>query len=354
MPPDSAAAAVDVLLDVFPDFPGSNALDPGEQRRIARLLHERTIESGLEVGRVDAWGDPPVGVAVWLRRTALDEPQPPAAPRPSLRDVLPSEVIEPLARFDAVLQRLRAIARPDRHVYLDMLGVLPAHRRRGIATALLEAGHAWADGLGLPVALDTDTDENVAFYAQRGYVVIAKERLPNSGRDLVAMRRRSEAPTAKDPPASLSFRRARPAEAPFIRDLIVRSMGYWDHPPGYLEAARELMDLSGEDLVRDEAWVVHVDDAVAGFYRLSRTNAGAAEIEEFHLEPPMIGHGIGRRMFEHARDRARAMTVRELVWSTDANARGFYLRMGGEVTGTTASGVEGDEPLTSMRLIVTT
>jgi GNAT superfamily N-acetyltransferase len=130
-------------------------------------------------------------------------------------------------------------------------------------------------------------------------------------------------------------------------------MGHWDHPPGYLEAARELMDLSGEDLVRDEAWTVLVDGAVAGFYRLSRDDAAAAEIEEFHLEPPMIGRGIGRRMFEHARDRAREMAVRELVWSTDANARAFYLRMGGEITGTTPSGVEGDEPLTSMRLIIT-
>lgn len=69
-----------------------------------------------------------------------------------------------------------------------MLGVLAAHRRNGIATALLEEGHAWADELGLPVALETDTDENVAFYERRGYVVTAREPLPDSDRDLVAMR----------------------------------------------------------------------------------------------------------------------------------------------------------------------
>jgi hypothetical protein len=37
------------------------------------------------------------------------------------------------------------------------LGVLAAHRRHGIATALIAAGHAWAAELGLPAALDTDT-----------------------------------------------------------------------------------------------------------------------------------------------------------------------------------------------------
>ena len=187
---ERVAEAVDILLEVFPDFPGSAALDAADERSIARRLHERTVEAGRAIGRVDLWGDPPVGVAVWLRRPALGEPELSRPPRPDVRSTLPPEVVEPLERFGAAVQRLRAVARPDRHVYLDMLGVLPAHRRRGIATALLQAGHAWADSLGLPVALDTDTDENVAFYERRGYVVIARERLPDTDRDLVAMRRR--------------------------------------------------------------------------------------------------------------------------------------------------------------------
>jgi GNAT superfamily N-acetyltransferase len=187
--PDRAASAVKVLMEVFPDFPGSNRLGATEERRIARIIHERTVESGLAIGRIDAWADPPVGVAVWLRRPALDEPEQPRPPRPRLRDLLPPDVLDALERFDATMQRLRAISRPDAHVYLDMLGVLPLHRRQGIATALMEAGHAWVDDLGLPVALDTDNEENVAFYARRGYAVMARERLPDSGRELVAMRR---------------------------------------------------------------------------------------------------------------------------------------------------------------------
>lgn len=187
---DHAEAAVEVLLEVFPDVPGSSSLGAAEERRIARLLHERTINSGLAIGRVDTWGDPPVGVAVWLRRPALGEPEPPRPPRPRLRDLLPPDVVAGLERFDATMQRLRAISRPDAHVYLDTLGVLPGHRRQGIATALMVVGHAWADELGLPVALDTDTEDNVVFYARRGYEVMGRERLPDSGGELVAMRRR--------------------------------------------------------------------------------------------------------------------------------------------------------------------
>ncbi|HSK93571.1 MAG TPA: GNAT family N-acetyltransferase [Candidatus Angelobacter sp.] len=186
---DRAAEAADVLWSIFPDFPGSEALDRKERDRIAALLHARTIEAGLGSGRIDAWGDPIVGLAVWLRRPGLDEPARPPAAQPDLRQVVPASVADGLERFDATMQRLRAVSRPDRHVYLDMLGVLPAHRRRGIATALLDAGHAWAEGLGLPCALDTDLDENVAFYQRRGYEVVGRERLPDGDHDLVAMRR---------------------------------------------------------------------------------------------------------------------------------------------------------------------
>lgn len=153
----------------------------------------------------------------------------------------------------------------------------------------------------------------------------------------------------EESPRVVWFRRALASQAGELRDLIVRSMGHWDHPPGYLVEAGQLMSLSAEDLRRDEAWVTLVDGAVAGFYRLSRAD-DRCEIEEFHLEPPMIGRGIGRRMFQHAAERARATGARWLVWSTDGNALGFYLRMGGEVTGTEPSGIAGDEPLTCMRL----
>ena len=69
------------------------------------------------------------------------------------------------------------------------MAVLPASRRRGIASHLLEAGHAWADAAGLPCALDTETARNVAFYGQRGYRVVAEMPLPSSDLTVAAMRR---------------------------------------------------------------------------------------------------------------------------------------------------------------------
>lgn len=158
-----------------------------------------------------------------------------------------------------------------------------------------------------------------------------------------------EGRTPEETRRSVSFRRAEASEAGAIRELIVRSMGHWEHEPAYLQEARELMSLSADDLQRDEAWVAMVDGDVVGFYRLSRGGESAA-IEEFHLEPAWIGCGIGRVMFEHAVPQGRSIGARWLTWTTEANALGFYVHMGGEVTGTEPSGIEGAEPMTCMRL----
>lgn len=74
----------------------------------------------------------------------------------------------------------------------DEIGVLPEHQRQGIAKALLEVGHAWADTRSLPCALEADVDANIAFYRGRGYDVMASERVPESDLVITAMRRATQ------------------------------------------------------------------------------------------------------------------------------------------------------------------
>jgi GNAT superfamily N-acetyltransferase len=147
----------------------------------------------------------------------------------------------------------------------------------------------------------------------------------------------------------LILRRALPSEADAARQLIGRSMAVWDKPAGHLHEAIGLMSLSAADIERDEAWVLDDGERMVGFLRISLAGR-EAEIEELHLEPEWIGRGLGRRLFEHGVERARARDARRLIWSTDRYALGFYLAMGGVITGSEPSGIEGDEPLTTMEL----
>jgi GNAT superfamily N-acetyltransferase len=192
--PERADEAARALDRAFPDddpLAAYLAPDPAVRRTLTAILHARSIASGLAIGRVDAWGDPIVGAAIWLPRPALEAAQAPRRRGPGPLDELGPAVAERVRRFGEVQRRLRAIARPDRHAYLDEIGVTPEHRRQGIATALLEVGHAWADARGLPCALEANTDANVAFYERRGYEVVDSERVAGSDLVLTAMRRRT-------------------------------------------------------------------------------------------------------------------------------------------------------------------
>ena len=126
-------------------------------------------------------------------------------------------------------------------------------------------------------------------------------------------------------------------------------MAYWPHDAAYLAEANRLLSLNAQDLVRDEAWVVERAGIPVGYYRLT-LHGDVAEIEELFLEPEWIGHGIGRRLFEHAVGSARRRGCARLEWETDADAAGFYRAMGGREIGTGPSGIEGGEPLSRMRL----
>lgn len=201
---DRVAEAAEVLAGVMQDEDEQARFvlpDPDERLAFDRALYQMLIGRALDEGRVDAWNDAAddsiVGVAVWLRRPAIDEVEPVRSsiiPGSRPRDLLTLEAAERAERFATVLRRLRERVRPDRHAYLDTIGVLAEHRRHGIAGRLLEAGHAWADAEGLPCALDTETDANIRFYSRRGYRIVASLAVPGTDLRITGMRRGREPP----------------------------------------------------------------------------------------------------------------------------------------------------------------
>jgi len=190
--PERSDEAVAALVQAFaPNDPlrAYLAPDPAERERLSTMMFRRSVDTGLAEGRVDAWGDPIVGVAIWLPRPAVEEPGRSAPIGPSPYDEFGPTAVAGVRKVREVIQRLRVVGRPDRHIYLDEIGVVAEHQRRGIASALLEAGHAWADDLGLPCALEATADATIAFYRGRGYAVIASQRVPESNFAITTMRR---------------------------------------------------------------------------------------------------------------------------------------------------------------------
>ena len=162
--------------------------DPVEFLDVHERLFVRTMMNAMDGGRVDACGDPFVGVAVWLERPAIGKDSS-SQPKSVLSPLVPEHATARVDEINGLLHLMRRRTRPDRHLYLDSMGVLPDHRRRGNATSLLGAGFAWADARALPCSLDTLDPDNIAFYRRRGFEVVAAEPLVGSGLTVTSMRR---------------------------------------------------------------------------------------------------------------------------------------------------------------------
>jgi GNAT superfamily N-acetyltransferase len=61
-------------------------------------------------------------------------------------------------------------------------------------------------------------------------------------------------------------------------------------------------------------------------------------LEDLFVEPDHIGSGVGRALWEHAIDAARALGFARITLEADPGAEPFYLAMGGRRCGSVPSG----------------
>ncbi len=77
----------------------------------------------------------------------------------------------------------------DRHWYLELLAVHPEVQRKGHGGALQDRVYAQADGEQLPSYLETQKEENLAYYRRFGYELVKELRPVRGGPPLWTMRR---------------------------------------------------------------------------------------------------------------------------------------------------------------------
>ncbi|MFW6775323.1 GNAT family N-acetyltransferase [Nocardioides sp. CPCC 205120] len=183
-------AAARLLARAFHDYPWTRWSVPVEGYA-ERLEHLQAAYLGHAVAHGVVLVDDDVRAVLALL--------PPDTPPPA------AEVQDRVAEL--LGDRLPAVAgaalpsRPDGAWDLATLGVDPAHRGRGTATALLAAGLAVvdADPAGAVVALETSDERNVRLYERVGFAVTARTVVPE-GPLVVSMTR--PAPAGTDAPAA--------------------------------------------------------------------------------------------------------------------------------------------------------
>lgn len=145
------------------------------------------------------------------------------------------------------------------------------------------------------------------------------------------------------------IRAARPVEAGVLAALAVRSKGHWPYPAAFLARFARTRGFTAEVVATNDVWVAERDGEIQGFYTLLHRGA-LAVLDDLWLDPGQIGHGWGRRLFEHAAARAAVAGARRMEWDAEPHAMGFYERMGAVSAGWTDSPLGRGLPLMRLEL----
>ncbi|HKP12963.1 MAG TPA: GNAT family N-acetyltransferase [Blastocatellia bacterium] len=125
-----------------------------------------------------------------------------------------------------------------------------------------------------------------------------------------------------------------------LTDIAHAAKRHWNYPERWIEIWRDTLTITPDYVADNEVIVARVKDQIVGFYAL--TGSGAKRVlDHLWLLPSSIGGGIGRRLFDHAMQRARQLGATEVEIEADPNAVGFYERMGATRTGENVYELEG-------------
>jgi GNAT superfamily N-acetyltransferase len=127
-------------------------------------------------------------------------------------------------------------------------------------------------------------------------------------------------------------RRARPDEAIPLTELAFRSKAHWGYDREFMQACRAALTVTAEFIAGADVYVAEVEGRVVGFYSLAPWNSDL-ELYHFFVDPPAMGNGVGRRLWDDAVRRATEFAYPKLLIQSDPYAEGFYLKLGAERIG---------------------
>ena len=124
-----------------------------------------------------------------------------------------------------------------------------------------------------------------------------------------------------------------------LSEIAFAAKRHWGYPDRWMESWRDALRIAPEFIAGNETFSAFVDGQTVAFYGLGRKD-GRVHLLHLWVLPEWIGRGIGRSLFEHALERAKALGFREFEIESDPNAEGFYLRMGARRVGANVHTVE--------------
>ena len=127
-------------------------------------------------------------------------------------------------------------------------------------------------------------------------------------------------------------------ELPYLSDLCLRSKAVWDYDEAMLDAFKDELTLTEDDLESDVIIVAEDLRGVAGVAQLSFDETGSSYRDNLFVEPVRLGEGTGKMLYVWACRYAQGSGAKEMVIEADPDAAPFYVHMGAEPAGEAESG----------------
>jgi len=126
----------------------------------------------------------------------------------------------------------------------------------------------------------------------------------------------------------ISIRNAKPGEGASLTALCVRSKAHWGYDAAFMRLCTAALTVSEASIAAGRV-LVAADDAgrTIGTVSVAEDDEGP-ELALMFVDPPAIGSGAGRVLFEAAVRLARRLGYRRMAILADPNAAPFYERMG--------------------------
>jgi len=126
----------------------------------------------------------------------------------------------------------------------------------------------------------------------------------------------------------ITVRPARRGEAAILTALCLRSKAHWGYDAAFMELCVPSLTVHEESIAAGRVLVAAEGDGPPLALAEIRGEGETVELQEMFVDPPAIGSGLGRTMFEAAAALARGLGAQRMAILADLNAARFYERMG--------------------------
>jgi GNAT superfamily N-acetyltransferase len=134
--------------------------------------------------------------------------------------------------------------------------------------------------------------------------------------------------------------RAKPEDADALTEIAHAAKRSWGYPEHWIEAWRDILTMRPDFIAVNIAFCATEENRIIGFYVLTTEDDGL-HLDHLWIHPSSMLRGIGRALFEHATEQAKAAGFDTIKIEADPNAERFYERMGAQRDGTSISEVDG-------------